>query len=92
MQEKNITSPKQQSNVHFAVRRMQNRTEQHRKLGNFIDYSLDELNQIGVFICHKHIVAKQRCSWNRGERAHSSKLISHLGFVQLPRSGVEHMP
>jgi hypothetical protein len=68
------------------------RTEQLRKLGNFIDYYLDEFNQIGVFICHKHIVAKQRCSRNRGERALSSKLISCLGIVQLPRSGVEHMP
>jgi hypothetical protein len=31
----------------------QNRTEQLRKLGNFIDYYLDEFNQNGVFICHK---------------------------------------
>jgi hypothetical protein len=68
------------------------RTEQLRKLGNFIDYYLDEFNQIGVFIRHKHIVAKQHCSRNRRERALSSKLISCLGIVQLPRSGVEHMP
>jgi hypothetical protein len=31
----------------------QNRTEQLRKLGNFIDYYLDKFNQNGVFIRHK---------------------------------------
>jgi hypothetical protein len=70
----------------------QNRTEHLRKLGNFTDYYLDKFNQIGVFICHKHIVVKQHCSRNRGERALPFKLISCLGIVQLPRSGVEHMP
>ncbi len=70
----------------------ENRTEQLRKVGNFIDYYLDKFIQNGVFICHKHRVAKQRCSRNRGERALSSKLISCLGIVQLPPSKVEHMP
>ncbi len=35
-----------------------NRTEQLRKVGNFIDYYLDEFNQNGVFIRHKQRVAK----------------------------------
>ncbi len=81
----------QQCCHHCPIDGVQNRTEQLRKLVNFIDYYLDKFNQNGVFIRHKHRVAKQRCSRNHGERALSSKLVSCLGIVQLPLSGVEHM-
>ena len=39
--------------VHIVIHALLSRTEQLRKLGNFIDYYLDEFNQNGVFIHHK---------------------------------------
>ncbi len=66
-------------------------TEQNN-LENWEDYCyyLDQFNQLESLYATS-MGAKQRCSWDRGERALSFQDMISLGIVQPTLGGAEHM-